>query len=416
MLPTRSAFLAVIAFILLCVTTDSFSQFYVGRIDAYAVTTFTESYSNLSGSNLGTGDDNVYTTTLPFNFNYDNTLFPAGTTVYISTNGFVKFGGTNPGSGCCGNILGSSTYGPGPVIFSYDMVVEGGIYVEQSGSAPNRVLSIEWKTTRRYSGNIGYTDWKMRLYETNNYIDFLYKDLNFNMGSGAMGVGLNGTTSPSFIAVTAASPGTYTPSNNYRFKTPAPNVQLFATPESMDFGSQLTGQATQGIVNVTHAGTEQSLVISNAAISGANAADYTIISGPAIGTTLSPGQSVTYTLQFVPSFGGTRNALFTVVTNGRDSGTQATTLTGFGVAPKIQVTPTELFKRSKVLVNDTLEQSIVISSIGAANLFFTNYPNGSFTFSGDNPGDYVISRMPQNPLPAGGSDTLKVKFIPKAEG
>jgi hypothetical protein len=122
---------------------EAYSQFYVGRINTYAVTTFSETYSNVGGSSLGAGDDVVFTTTLPFNFNYDNTVFTSGTTVYIGSNGFVKFGGTNPGSGCCGNMLGSSTYGPGPVILGYDMVVQGGIYVETTGSSPNRVMSIE---------------------------------------------------------------------------------------------------------------------------------------------------------------------------------------------------------------------------------------------------------------------------------
>jgi hypothetical protein len=308
---------------------EAYSQFYVGRINTYAVTTFSETYSNVGGSSLGAGDDVVFTTTLPFNFNYDNTVFTSGTTVYIGSNGFVKFGGTNPGSGCCGNMLGSSTYGPGPVILGYDMV-----------------MSIEWRTTRRYSGNSATTDYKVRLYETTNYIDLMYKDFNYQLttSTATMGCGLNSTTSPSFITVVAASPTTSTPTTHYKFKTPAPNVQLFATPESMNFGSQNTGTSVQGIITVTHVGTEQTLQINSANISGINASDFSIISGPANGTNLAVGQSVVYTVQFTPSFGGNRTGIFTVVTNGRDSGIQATTMTGFGIAPKVQVTPAQLFK------------------------------------------------------------------------
>lgn len=392
---------------------DAFAQFYQGRINTYAQSTFTAAYSNIGGQNLGTGDDVVFTTTLPFNFNYDNILFTAGTTTYLGSNGFIKFGGSNPGSGCCGNMLGSSSFGPGPVVFGYDMVVQSGLYIETQGSAPNRVFIIEWRNTRRFGGSAS-TDFQVRLYESTNYIEFLYKDLNFNMGSGAMGVGLNGATSPSFMVVTAVSAGPSTPSANIRFRTPAPNVQLSLTPKYISFGSLETGQSTYATVTVTHVGTEQTLQILSAGTSGANFTDFFVESGPTPSASLTPGQSATYTIRFTPTAGGNRIGLFTVATNGRDSGVQSTTLNGFGIAPLIQTSPSLLFKSKRVPIGDTLEESVVISSIGAASLYFTGFPiTGDDNNSQD---DYFISRYPANPMAPGTTDTLKIKFNPKVEG
>jgi hypothetical protein len=418
MIPNRNILAAVLCLLLSFVYLDSSAQSYVGRINTYTPSTFSSSYTTIVGNGetsvSGAVDDGYGTFSMPFPFNYDN-INMTGSTVVMASNGLVLF--NNYQNGCCSNYLGNSSFYSALVPYSTDMYVTGKMCYLVTGSAPNRVLTMEWYGFQNYSGATINFNMQVKIYETTNYIEFLYSALGSTTTTSTgyvAGVGLNGSNSPSFIYTTYQT-GLATPSSHIRYKTPAPNVQLSASPEYMDFGQQLTGNATQGIVNVTHAGTEQTLVISNAAISGANAPDFTIISGPPNGTILSVGQTVTYTVQFVPSFGGTRNALFTVVTNGRDSGTQATSMTGFGVAPRIQVTPTELFKRSKVLVNDTVEQSIIISSIGAANLFFTNYPN-SFTFSGDFPGDYVVSKRPPNPLPAGGTDTLKIKFIPKAEG
>lgn len=43
-----------------------------------------------------TNDDAIYTTTLPFAFTYSGVLYPSGSTIYISTNGFITFGATPP--------------------------------------------------------------------------------------------------------------------------------------------------------------------------------------------------------------------------------------------------------------------------------------------------------------------------------
>lgn len=234
------------------------------------------------------------------------------------------------------------------------------------------------------------------------------------MGGGAKGVGLHSHLSQTFMTVSAAAATTGTPTSNFRFKTPAPNIQLSLTPKYISFGLLETGLSTYVDVTVQHVGTEQTLILQNAGASGANATDFAIESGPTPSNMLAVGQTATYRIRFTPTAGGNRIGTFTVVTNGRDSGVQSTTLNGFGIAPLIQTSPSLLFKSKRVPLGDTLEESVVISSIGAASLYFTGFPiTGNDEGSAD---DYFISRYPANPMPPGTTDTLKIKFAPRLEG
>lgn len=414
----KRSLLGLFFLLLLTVCNSSFAQFYTGRINTYAITNFTETYSNISGTTLGAADDAVYSASLPFNFNYDNIPIPQFTTIWMSTNGFVKLGGTSPGSGCCSNNFGSSstTYRQTLMVLSSDNVVQspGVVSYTTTGTSPNRVFVIEWRNVRAFGQAGPFTDFQVRLYETTNNIDFFYKDLGMVMGGGTKGVGLHSHLSQSFMTVSAATATNGTPSSNFRFKTPAPNVQLSLTPKFISFGSLETGQSTFADVTVTHVGTEQTLILQNAGASGANATDFVIESGPTPTNTLSVGQSATYRIRFTPTAGGNRLGTFTVVTNGRDSGVQSTTLSGFGVAPLIQTSPSLIFKSLRVPIGDTAEASVVISSIGAASLYFTGFP-----ITGDGEGsenDYFISHYPANPMAPGTTDTLKIKFAPTVEG
>jgi len=410
---------SLFVFSLLMLSANSlFAQFYQARVDAMGLTTPSGTYSSIVGSGEtqlgGAGsDDVVYSLSLPFNFNYDKTAFSSGSLLYVSTNGNVTFG-YNPGNGCCSSRLGSSAYYSTICVFSTDMYVNGKTAYLVTGNAPNRVLTIEWNNWSPCCSSSPASSVQVKLYETTNFIDFMYKDNGFSL-SNSGGVGLNSTLSPSFVTRVIQT-SNLTPSSNIRFTTPLPpNVQLSSTPKSMNFGSQLTGVATFGVVTVTHVGTEGTLNLNTPSFGGTAAGDYTVTSGPTPSASLAVGQSATYTIRFIPTFGGSRNATFFINSDGRDSGTQSVALLGVGIAPQILVTPTQIFKSKRVVVGDTAEQSIIISSVGQASLFFSNYPN-SFVLSGDNPGDYVISKMPPNPLPAGGTDTLKIKFVPKAEG
>jgi len=356
---------------------------------------------------------------MPFTFVYDNVSYPSGTTLIVNQCGSVNYGTTiyatynnriNPSNTSYANTIAPLT--------GLQYVTQ--VYYMVTGTAPNRVFTMEWDQCRAYPVSSGASmNYQMKLYETSNMIEFYYSTYNFNLAysiSYPHSAGLNGSTSPSYVQniVHGATSTNNSPASNYRF-VGLPNNQLSVSPKAMNFGSQFTGTATFGIANAKHVGNESVVNLISATISGPNASDFTVIAGPTPSSSVAIGATSTYTIQFIPSFGGARSATLTIRSDGRDSGTQTIALSGVGVAPKINVLPAQIFKSKRVKLGDTAEQSIVIQSVGAANLYFTNYPN-SFSMSGDVPGDYIVSRVPQNPMPAGATDTLKIKFVPTVEG
>src|SRR5581483_11530212 len=113
-----------------------------------------------------------------------------------------------------------------------------------------------------------------------------------------------------------------------------------------------------------------------------------------------------------PTAGISRFETLTVVTDGKDSGTQIVNLSGNGLAPNIQFNQTSLFHRTFIPLTDTsAPQYISFTNIG-------NYPLSvqSIYFTGLDAADYFVSRMPASLVPAGGTDSIGVRFAPMVEG
>jgi hypothetical protein len=192
---------------------------------------------------------------------------------------------------------------------------------------------------------------------------------------------------------------------------PPPPAELSTSPKSLTFGPVNTGSNLTQCVSVTDVGPNQAgaspLTFSSISISGA--ADYSIV-GAAPGS-LTPGQSATICVRFAPLANGTRSATLTIVSSGRDSGTQTVTLTGQGIAPGFSTTTTDLFRKTHTRLGDSIEQFFIVNSIGAGPLTFT-----SFTIGGQFPGEYQVTHFPLSPLPQGTSDTVRVRYRPTLEG
>ena len=123
-------------------------------------------------------DDCVTNITLPFPFLLYGMSF---TSVNLSSNGNAQFVSTN--------IQFANTCLPvaamGPTIFPYwdDLVTEGstctggcGIYTSMSGTAPNRIFNIEWRTF--YFSNPGNAYFELRLFETGNNFEIILGAIN----------------------------------------------------------------------------------------------------------------------------------------------------------------------------------------------------------------------------------------------
>ncbi|WP_298118818.1 T9SS sorting signal type C domain-containing protein [Flavobacterium sp.] len=162
-------------------------------------------------TNLETGTttivDKIYTTTLPFAFNFNGTTYASGTTIYVSSNGFVSFGTTSPSAT---NWFPISTNGGDGVISLYGRrmsvvsptttAANISTFIENTGVnvAPNRIFKIQWILRRRIDGaapgasegtsNVAFQLW---LYETSSLIEFHYNSASFSLGS-TYGVALTG--------------------------------------------------------------------------------------------------------------------------------------------------------------------------------------------------------------------------------
>ena len=380
------------------------------RVSRYTVTTYSGSITDITGTGnaivySGGSDDGAATFSAPFAINYDSGTVASGSTIVVGADGAIGFNGT--GDGCCGNWIGSSGHPNLISPFCVDMWNQGNYaYWEVTGSAPNRVLIIQqpqiavWPTSN-------YFNQEILIYETSGEIDFLYGSHSYSTG-GTGGIGLNGAIGGAFTYLSYATTSS-TPSTDLKFKPfsyAAPQLSLL--PKAINYGTLPLGDTEVYCVTAYSVG-NQALTISSATIQGDT--NFTIVSGPAAGTNVAQGSSVQYCIKFTarPS---NHSANFVLATNGRDSGTQIVALSGGGATPLATYTPSALFHRVHVMLRDTsAPQYVYVTNTGAAPLTFN-----SIYFIGLNPESYIVSHMPQNPLPPDVTDSIGVELTPSIEG
>ncbi len=104
---------------------------------------------------------------------------------------------------------------------------------------------------------------------------------------------------------------------------------LFHDQSSVDFGNvMLGGDPAEVTFTLRNSGTDTLTGISPV-ITGLNAADFTLVSAPAV--TLMPGQTTTLVIRFHPAGGGERFALLRVASNDPDDNPFETGLAGFAI-------------------------------------------------------------------------------------
>ena len=168
-------------------------------------------------------DDGVTNISLPFPFSLYGTSY---TNVNLSSNGNAQFVSGDPEF--TNTCLPVSTMGP--TIFAYweDLVTDGtkctggcGIYTSISGSAPNRIFNIEWRTF--YFSEPGNAYFEIRLYEATSSFEVIIGQINTDAtatigvqdGAGAFTQCLCNTQGPanSRIVFTANTGTCLTPTN-----------------------------------------------------------------------------------------------------------------------------------------------------------------------------------------------------------
>jgi len=167
----------------------------------------------LSPTTGATIDDAVYTYSLPFAFTFNGTAYPAGTTVYVSVNGFVTFGST-PTASNYSPITSSETYAGAISVFGRDLEIltpnttTSNISSFVANASPNRIAKIEWAVRRSNSGTInssgtgsyeaGVFYLQLWLYETTNVVEMQYGTISPTSTATPGQIGLRGTSSSDF--------------------------------------------------------------------------------------------------------------------------------------------------------------------------------------------------------------------------
>ncbi len=195
-------------------------------------------------------DNRSEATNIGFDFWYNGQRF---TQFSVSTNGFMDFSSsTDDGGpqcddyGYCNFIFSASNNGTWLALapFYDDMTTRAGsdplgtsIKYELSGTAPNRVLTVEWDAMAVFNNTSPDLNFQVKIYETTGVIEYLYETMNSGTHPFSYTVGINAssisnTPQASELKTQQAANSTnfsQTPQNNLS-TMPAANSRLRFTP------------------------------------------------------------------------------------------------------------------------------------------------------------------------------------------
>jgi Abnormal spindle-like microcephaly-assoc'd, ASPM-SPD-2-Hydin/HYDIN/CFA65/VesB-like, Ig-like domain/K319L-like, PKD domain len=141
-------------------------------------------------------------------------------------------------------------------------------------------------------------------------------------------------------------------------------------PDPVAFGNQVVGTtSTATTVTITNNGTA-SLVISNLAVSGTNAAEFSF-TPVTLPVTVTPGNNTTLSIKFAPTAVGARSGLL-VITDNANGSPYSLALSGTGTAPIFGTSPASLSFGNQNVGTTSASKSLTVNNTGTANLVITN--------------------------------------------
>src|SRR6185436_9349368 len=192
----------------------------------YAFQAASGTFTPLSGStavvltyNAATNYDDGITTPanaipIGFTFNYNGTNY---TSIKPCANGWASFSTTalaNNVDTWTNNLVTGPAANQRPFIAPLwddnDMVANGAVSYQLSGTSPNQVLTIEWKNAKwDFNATVGVISFQVKLYETTNIIEFIYKQeagsISPNGGGASIGLTATGTGNNTYLSLSDAS-------------------------------------------------------------------------------------------------------------------------------------------------------------------------------------------------------------------
>jgi len=182
----------------------------------YQFTKMDGTYTEITAGNVvgGTEADFGVNITLPFSFNYCGIDY---TTARISENGFLQMGQAYLLGGNYNSLNNTAANRPfiAPLWDDLDARVTGSeIRYETSGTAPNRIFTVQWKNVHWYQEPGTDQNFQVKLFETSNNIQFVYGAMNAPFDQAAAisfgaSIGIRNAAAGAagnFISITPADP------------------------------------------------------------------------------------------------------------------------------------------------------------------------------------------------------------------
>lgn len=282
----------------------------LGQINYTFSTNTSVGFSYLSGGTTqfdnNDNDDISSNISIGFTFNYECNNY---TQLQICTEGWLGLGG-GLGQTSNNNLSGSSRRPVLAPLWDDIRLAKnvGAIKYRTTGTAPNRVFTVEWNKMRwdesAGGNNSGTISFQAILYETSNVIIFHYQNESASISSGASAsIGISGTPTGSFYSVNVSSQTVSTVTETSNISTsPGTNRRYIFTPVTCS-GSPTAGTVSpsastvtcgSAAVNFTVAGSSSGCGITYQWQSSTNGTTWTNISGATNATYSQTVLSTTY--------------------------------------------------------------------------------------------------------------------------
>lgn len=169
------------------------------QVNAYSFAQSSGTYTSITGGTvLGTptNDDTSFPNQLiGFTFNYNGVNY---TNFSVNSNGFISMGATIASS-----YTAISTGATNNIVAALNGDLQGNtttgeLRYETVGTAPNRILVIQWSNYRHYAATGDNNSFQIRLSETTNQIDVVYGSFTQNATNRTRQVGLRGASNADF--------------------------------------------------------------------------------------------------------------------------------------------------------------------------------------------------------------------------
>lgn len=201
------------------------------------------------------------------------------------------------------------------------------------------------------------------------------------------------------------------------------STSLASGSGSQSFGSVAVGANGDLVFTVENTG-NATLNLSGtpkAALSGADAADFSVTSQPA--ATVAASATTTFTVRFAPAASGPKTATVTVANDDSDEGTYTFTITGTATtSPEINIKQgvTSLASGSgsksfgSVVAGSNADLVFTVENTGTATLNLSGTPKAAV--SGTDAADFSVTAQPAATVAVAGTTTFTVRFAPSTGG